>query len=129
VSICVHVYFVILNSDCYRQQLASEIWVWILCLCNESWWLFFYFYVTLCGWYVDCWYSFVKHKWFGSCQKDYWMEIHENKRSKRLWLSQQGYIEKVLDRFGMSYAKSVNIPLRNNFKLYVKQCSEIDAKV
>jgi len=45
------------------------------------------------------------------------MDIHKDRSSKKLWLSQQGYVEKVLDRFGMSSVKPVSSPLANHFKL------------
>lgn len=48
--------------------------------------------------------------------------IHE--RSKRLpWLSQERYIEKVLERFNIHKAKSINTPLAAHFKLCLKQSS------
>jgi len=50
------------------------------------------------------------------------MEIHKDRSSKKLWLSRQGYVEKVLDRFGMSSAKPVSTPLANHFKLSSNQC-------
>ena len=45
------------------------------------------------------------------------MEIHRNKSSRKLWLSQRDSVEKVLDRFRMSNSKSVSTPLANHFKL------------
>ena len=50
------------------------------------------------------------------------MDIHRDRSSKKLWLSQQGYVEKVLDRFGMSSTKPVSTPLENHFKLSSNQC-------
>ncbi|KAL0327775.1 UNVERIFIED_CONTAM: Retrovirus-related Pol polyprotein from transposon TNT 1-94 [Sesamum angustifolium] len=47
------------------------------------------------------------------------MEIHRDRGSRKLWLSQQGYVEKVLDKFGMSKAKPVSTPLANHFKLSI----------
>jgi hypothetical protein len=38
-----------------------------------------------------------------------------------LWLSQESYIEKVLDRFNVSKAKSVSSPLAGHFKLSSKR--------
>jgi len=58
----------------------------------------------------------------GDAKKILWMEIHKDRSSKKLWLSRQGYVEKVLDRFGMSSAKPVSTPLANHFKLSSNQC-------
>ena len=51
------------------------------------------------------------------------------KKSKRLWLSQQGYVEKVLDKFNMSNAKLVSTPLAKHFKLSIDQCLKIDVEL
>ncbi|KAL0293414.1 UNVERIFIED_CONTAM: Retrovirus-related Pol polyprotein from transposon TNT 1-94 [Sesamum radiatum] len=53
----------------------------------------------------------------GAATKILGMEIHRDRGSRKLWLSQRGYVEKVLDRFGMSKAKPVSTPLANHFKL------------
>ena len=53
----------------------------------------------------------------GAAKKILGMEIHRDRSSKKLWLSQQGYVEKVLDGFGISNAKPVSTPLANHFKL------------
>ena len=65
----------------------------------------------------------------GAAKKILGMEIHMDKSSKKLWLSQQGYIEKVLDRFGMSSAKPVSTLLANDFKLSSNQCPKTDKEV
>ncbi|KAL4347437.1 hypothetical protein GQ457_17G004910 [Hibiscus cannabinus] len=54
----------------------------------------------------------------GPAKKILGMEIHRDRSSRKLWLSQQIYVEKVLDRFGMSNAKPVSTPLANQFKLF-----------
>ena len=64
----------------------------------------------------------------GATKKILGMDIHRDRSSRKLWLSQQGYIEKVLERFSMSNAKSVNTPLANHFKLSVEQCPKNDAE-
>ena len=43
----------------------------------------------------------------GTAKKILGMEIHRDRGYRKLWLSQQSYIEKALDRFGMSNAKPV----------------------
>ena len=39
-----------------------------------------------------------------------------------LWISQEDYVEKVLERFNMHNAKPVHIPLPGHFKLSKMQC-------
>ena len=50
------------------------------------------------------------------------MKITRDRVSKRLWLSQEQYIEKVLERFNMAKCKPVNTPLAGHFKLSSAQC-------
>ncbi|KAL0444104.1 UNVERIFIED_CONTAM: Retrovirus-related Pol polyprotein from transposon TNT 1-94 [Sesamum latifolium] len=57
------------------------------------------------------------------------MEIHRDRGSRKLWLSQRGYVEKVLDRFGMSKAMSVSTPLANHFKLSSEHCPKTDREI
>eukprot|EP00253_Pinus_taeda_P021000 PITA_21000 len=45
------------------------------------------------------------------------MEIHRDRKNGKLWLSQQKYVEKVLENFSMNNVKPVNIPLASNLKL------------
>ncbi|XP_075492611.1 LOW QUALITY PROTEIN: zinc finger protein GAI-ASSOCIATED FACTOR 1-like [Primulina tabacum] len=49
------------------------------------------------------------------------MEINRDRYAKKTWLSQEKYIEKVLQRFNMDQAKAVGCPLANYFKLNSKQ--------
>ncbi|KAL6219078.1 hypothetical protein ACLB2K_012284 [Fragaria x ananassa] len=49
------------------------------------------------------------------------MEIACDRGNKKLWLSQQKYIEKVLERFHMEKTKLVAIPLASHMKLSSKQ--------
>ncbi|KAL0426860.1 UNVERIFIED_CONTAM: Retrovirus-related Pol polyprotein from transposon TNT 1-94 [Sesamum latifolium] len=65
----------------------------------------------------------------GAAMKILGMEIHRDRGSRKLWLSQRGYVEKVLDRFGMSKAKPVSTPLANHFKLSSEQCHKIDREI
>nr|AAV88069.1 hypothetical retrotransposon [Ipomoea batatas] len=50
------------------------------------------------------------------------MKIIRDRQNKKLWLSQEKYIEKVLERFHMNEAKPVSTPLDMHFKLCKKQC-------
>ena len=49
-------------------------------------------------------------------------EIVRGRKSKRLWLSQEKYIEYVLDRFAMKGAKSVSLSLSGHLKLTKRSC-------
>jgi hypothetical protein len=42
--------------------------------------------------------------------------------AKGMWLSQVGYVKKVLERFSMENAKPVSTPLANHFHLSTSQC-------
>lgn len=50
------------------------------------------------------------------------MHITRDRKNKRLWLSQEKYVERVIKRFNMHDAKPVSIPLANHFKLSKKSC-------
>ncbi|KAM2380536.1 hypothetical protein EV1_040838 [Malus domestica] len=50
------------------------------------------------------------------------MEIIRDRKSKKLWLSQEKYVERVLERFNMKAAKSVSSPLANHIKLSKESC-------
>jgi hypothetical protein len=50
------------------------------------------------------------------------IEIRRDRDAKRLWLSQAGYMKKVLERFSMENAKPVSTPLANHFRLSTSQC-------
>ena len=45
------------------------------------------------------------------------MEISRERALGRLWLSQSGYVKKVLERINMENAKPVSTPLANHFRL------------
>lgn len=54
------------------------------------------------------------------------MQIVRDREAKKLWLSQEKYIQKVLHRFNMDKAKVVSTPLAMHFKLSTKQCPSSD---
>jgi hypothetical protein len=58
----------------------------------------------------------------GAAKKILGMEIRRDRDAKRLWLSQAGYVKKVLERFSMENAKLVSTPLANHFRLSTSQC-------
>ena len=50
------------------------------------------------------------------------MEILRDKKAKKLWLSQEKYIERILERFNIKHVKPVSTPLGAHFKLRKKSC-------
>ena len=53
----------------------------------------------------------------GAASKILGIEIKRDGNKKYLFLSQESYLKKVLDRFGMSRAKLVTLPISQQFKL------------
>lgn len=58
----------------------------------------------------------------GPAQQILGLHITRDRKNKRLWLSQEKYVERVIKRFNMYNAKPVNIPLANHFKLSKNSC-------
>ena len=56
----------------------------------------------------------------GPAKKILGRKIIRDRKKKELWLSHEGYIEKVLERFNMSTAKPVVSLLAGHFKLSLK---------
>ncbi|MCF8701909.1 Ty1/Copia family ribonuclease HI [Corynebacterium sp. MC-10] len=54
------------------------------------------------------------------------MRITRDRSATKLWVSQEKYIEKVLQRFNMDKAKAVSCPLANHFKLNSSMCPSTD---
>ncbi|KAE8716632.1 hypothetical protein F3Y22_tig00110114pilonHSYRG00479 [Hibiscus syriacus] len=54
------------------------------------------------------------------------IEICRDINSRKLWLSQRGYVEKILERFAMSSTKPVSTLLENHFKLSSEQYPKTD---
>jgi len=52
------------------------------------------------------------------------MEITRDRGSGRLWLSQENYVLKMLERFNMTETRPVTTPLVGHFKLSSKQCPQ-----
>ncbi|KAL8126521.1 hypothetical protein AgCh_013699 [Apium graveolens] len=70
--------------------------------------------------------KFFDMKDLGPARQILGMKIVRDRTSRKLWLSQQGYIERVLKRFNMDDAKPVSIPLAGHFKLDKKMCPSTD---
>ena len=49
------------------------------------------------------------------------MRISRDKNAKKLWLSQENYVEKLLKWFNMVKVKPISTPLATNFKLSLKR--------
>ena len=64
----------------------------------------------------------------GATKKIIEMEIHRDRASRRLWLSQYSYVKRVLEMFNMNNAKPVSTHLANHFRLS-NQCPKTDDEV
>ncbi|KAE8720272.1 NAC domain-containing protein 2-like [Hibiscus syriacus] len=53
----------------------------------------------------------------GSANKILGMQIFRDKSNRKIWLSQNNYLKKILSRFNMQDCKPISIPLPINFKL------------
>ena len=60
----------------------------------------------------------------GEAKKILGMKITRDRGSNRLWLSQENYILKMLERFNMAKERPVTTPLAGYFKLSSKQCPQ-----
>ncbi|RVX00523.1 Retrovirus-related Pol polyprotein from transposon TNT 1-94 [Vitis vinifera] len=65
----------------------------------------------------------------GATKKIIEMEIHRDRASRRLWLSQYSYVKRVLEMFNMNNAKPVSTHLANHFRLSTNQYPKIDDEV
>ena len=63
----------------------------------------------------------------GNTRRVLGMEIVRNREDHTLFLSQKGYLEKVLKGFSMENSKPVSIPLVGHFRLLMTQCPQSEA--
>ena len=56
------------------------------------------------------------------------MEITRDRKNRRMWPSQESYVEHILERFNMKEAKLVTTPLGGHFKLSKNSCPSIEEK-
>jgi hypothetical protein len=61
--------------------------------------------------------KFFDMKNLGPAKQILGMQIVRDRKARKLWMSQQGYVDRVLERFNMKDAKPVTTPLANHFKL------------
>ena len=54
------------------------------------------------------------------------MEITSDRKNRRLWLSQERYVERILERFNVKEAKIVTTPLGGHFKLSKRSYHSIE---
>ena len=62
----------------------------------------------------------------GSAKQILGIKISRDRMNGKLWVSQEAYIEKVLERFNMCNGKAVGTPLASHFKLSSSQCPSSD---
>jgi len=62
----------------------------------------------------------------GAAKKILGMEITRDRKSGLLFLSQQNYVKKVLQRFNMQDAKAISTSIAPHFKLSAAQCPSTD---
>lgn len=62
----------------------------------------------------------------GEARKIFGIEIVQDRNKKKLYLSQEMHVDKVLQRFSMDKAKAASIPLASRFKLSHKLCPSTD---
>ena len=62
----------------------------------------------------------------GPAKKILGIRIVRDRSLRLIWLSQEHYIKKVLERFNMEKAKHVNCPLAGHFKISSSQCPTSD---
>ena len=65
----------------------------------------------------------------GPARKILGMEINRDKKHKKLFLTQKGYLEKILSKFGMSNAKPVLTPLSTQFKLRSSENAKTEEEI
>ncbi|RDX83165.1 hypothetical protein CR513_35947, partial [Mucuna pruriens] len=56
----------------------------------------------------------------GPINKILGMQIHRDRKDRKVWLSQKNYLLKILRRFNMQDCKPISTPLPTNFKLSSK---------
>ena len=58
----------------------------------------------------------------GAAKQILGIEIHKDRGNGKLSISQEKYVEKIVERFEMNKAKPVNVPLASHFKLSSNLC-------
>ena len=58
----------------------------------------------------------------GSAKRILGMEILQDRKAGKLWLSQERYIKRMLEMFNMKNSKPISTPLAGHFKLSKRLC-------
>ena len=58
----------------------------------------------------------------GPANKILGMQIHRDRKDRKIWLSQKNYLKKILRRFNMQDCKPISTPLPVNYKLSSVMC-------
>lgn len=56
------------------------------------------------------------------------MSIHRDRKSRKIWLTQAGYVSRVMKKFHMENVKEVSIPMGQHYKLSVDQRPKSEAE-
>ncbi|GJW36958.1 retrovirus-related pol polyprotein from transposon TNT 1-94 [Tanacetum coccineum] len=69
-----------------------------------------------------------KMKDLGPANKILGMQIHQDRVSRKIWLSQKSYVKKILQRFNMQDCKPISTPFPTNVKLSSKMSPSSEKK-
>ncbi|CAM8940474.1 unnamed protein product [Rhodiola kirilowii] len=67
-------------------------------------------------------------KYFGKAQRILGVKIIRDRQNRRIFLSQSEYVSKVLEKFSMSAAKHVTLPLGGHFILSKQNCPQTESE-
>ena len=65
----------------------------------------------------------------GPAKKILGMQLHRDRKAGTLFLSQEEYIRRVIDKFGMANSKPVQTPLAPHFRLSDQLCPKTEAEI
>ena len=65
----------------------------------------------------------------GQAKRILGMDIQWDRSWRRLWLSQETYMEKIFSKYGMENAKAISTPLAPHFKLSKEGCPQIAGEI
>ena len=66
---------------------------------------------------------------FSPAKKILGIQLHRNRNIGTLFLIQEEYIKRVLDKFGMANSKIVQTPLAPHFRLSDQLCPKVEAEM
>ena len=65
----------------------------------------------------------------GPAKKILGIQLHRNEKTSTLFLSQEEYIRRVIDKFGMANSKPVQTPLAPHFRLSDQLCPKTEVEI